>query len=153
MGLIARQLEAAGIPTLSMSSALSITQAVRPPRATYLDFPLGHTAGKPGDPALQRAILRDALDAFETLREPGSLRRLPYVWAKDDSWKDRVMRPDPTDAASGHVDDRVQRWDTPQYQCLSDLERAEQALAADGCPTCVWLEPQPAQAGAGSQEA
>ena len=61
MGLIAREIEARGIPTLSMTSALSITKAANPPRAAYLDFPLGHTAGKPHQPLLNRAIVRDAL--------------------------------------------------------------------------------------------
>ena len=38
VGLIARNAEAAGIPTLSMGSALDIMQAVNPPRAAFLDF-------------------------------------------------------------------------------------------------------------------
>ena len=53
MGLIARQIEAVGIPTLSMTSALSITRAVHPPRGAFLDYPLGHTTGKANEPGLQ----------------------------------------------------------------------------------------------------
>jgi hypothetical protein len=82
--------EAAGIPTLSMTSALDITQAVKPPRAVFVDFPLGHQTGKPDDPALQRSIIRDALCAFETIRTPGEIVRLPYVWDPNDrTWETR----------------------------------------------------------------
>ncbi len=147
MGLIAREVEAAGIPTVCLTSALSITRAVAPPRAVYLDFPLGHTAGEPEEPELQRAIVRAALRAFETFAEPGQVERLPYAWSDDDAWKDRVMRPDPDaapGASAGASDDRTERHDTPQYQCDADRTLAEAALAAGGCDTCVWLEDPPA---------
>lgn len=143
MGLIAREIEAAGIPTLSMSSAYSITRSTNPPRAVYLDYPLGHTTGKPNDPAGQRQILVEALHYFETIREPGTIERLPYEWSDDDAWKDRVMRPEPgSDRAKPESwgDDRVERHDAPQYQCTLDRDLAEAALADEGCPTCVFLE-------------
>ena len=135
MGLIAREIERRGIPTLSMSSALSITRAVNPPRAVYLDFPLGHTSGKPHDADGNRAILRSALRAFETLDRPGQIERLPFEWMEDDAWKDGVMRP--RAKSEGHSDQRVERVDTPQYQCEDDRLRAE---AAGACPTCIFLE-------------
>ena len=119
-----------------MSSAWSITAAVNPPRAVYLDFPLGHTAGKPHDPALQRRILRDTLEALVAIDTPGTIRRLPYRWAEDDAWKDLVMRPDP--GGSG-VDDRIERHPDPQYQYEEDRLTAEAAFERDGCPTCVFL--------------
>jgi D-proline reductase (dithiol) PrdB len=76
--------EAAGIPTLCMTSALDITQAVNPPRAVFVDFPLGHQTGKPHQPDLQRQIVREALGAFETIDRPGTIVELPYVWDPDD---------------------------------------------------------------------
>ena len=140
MGLIARQIEAAGIPTVSMSSAFSITRAVNPPRALYLDFPLGHTAGKALDRELQLEIVGAALDAFEKHREPGQITELPFEWAEDDSWKDSVMRPrEDGEGQGGHGDDRVERYDTPQYQLERDREMAEEALASGGCWGCVWV--------------
>jgi hypothetical protein len=136
VGLIAREIEAAGIPTLSMTSAFSITRAVNPPRAAFLDFPLGHTTGKAHDPAGQRQILRDALRVFERLETPGQIEELRYTWAEDDAWKDRVMRPD-TEGGVSHDDDRVERLDTPQYQCELDRRVAQ---AAGECTSCVFLE-------------
>jgi len=138
VGLIAREIEARGIPTLSMTSALSITQAVNPPRAAFVDYPLGHTTGKPHAPDLQRSLVLDALQAFDTLDEPGGTVTLPYAWAEDDAWKDRVMRPDPAGHGSGAVDERTERSDTPQYQADRDRELAEAALAEGGCKGCVF---------------
>ena len=94
VGLIAREVEAAGIPTLAMTSALDITRAVKPPRSVFVNFPLGHQTGKPHQSDLQRSIIRDALHALETITEPGTIVTLPYVWdPDDDSWEDSEYRP------------------------------------------------------------
>ena len=124
MGLIAREIEAQGIPTLCLTSALSITKAVNPARALFLDFPLGHTAGKPHEPELQDGVIEAALQAFETMEATGSIERLPLHWAEDDSWKDSVMRPR-AGSEAGHSDDRSERSGEPQYQLESDREAAE----------------------------
>ena len=108
-----------------MTSALDITHSVNPPRAAFLDYPLGHTTGKPGEPGLQRAILFEALKAFESLSEPGTVKRLPFRWSEDEEWKRTAM-------AGG--DERRPRYDTPQYQNEDDRRRAEDALA---CATCI----------------
>jgi len=136
VGLIAREIEGRGIPTLSMSSALSITAAANPPRAVYLDYPLGHTAGKVNDADNQMAIMRATLAAFSQISEPGSIKKLPFRWSDNDDWKDTVMRPSANKAStSDHEDDRTQRNADPQYQS------AEDAAAADpNCPSCIFLE-------------
>jgi len=134
-----------------MTSALSITRAANPPRAAYLDFPLGHTAGKPHQRELNRSIVGDGLRAFETLRAPGDVVMLPYEWADDDAWKDTVMRPrasaslerDSAGRSSQQRDDRVERHAVPQYQTDADRTAADAALAAGGCATCVWLDGRP----------
>ena len=118
-----------------MSSALSITAAVNPPRAVYLDFPLGHTAGKPHDKALQRRILRDTLDALATIDAAGTIRRLPYRWTGDDAWKDSAMRPD---SGGSGGDARIERLPDPQYQYEEDRIAAEAAFERDGCPSCIF---------------
>jgi hypothetical protein len=94
VGLIAREVEAAGIATLCMTSAYDITQAVNPPRAVFVDYPLGHQTGKPDDPDNQRAIVRDALAAFETIGKPGTIVELPYVWEPNDRrWEETDYTP------------------------------------------------------------
>jgi hypothetical protein len=67
-----------------MTSALDITRSVNPPRAVFLNFPLGHQTGKPHQPDLQRQIVRDAMRAFETIERAGTIIELPYVWDPND---------------------------------------------------------------------
>jgi hypothetical protein len=126
VGLVARHAEAAGIPTLCMTSARDITRAVNPPRAAFLDFPLGHTTGKPGEPDLQRRILAQALSSFETMAVPGSMIDLPFRWSEDEEWKAKAF-------AEG--DDRAPRRDTPQYQDDGDRRRAESG-PPPSCTVC-----------------
>lgn len=127
MGLIARRVEADGIPTTSLTSALSITRSVNPPRAVFLDYPLGHTAGKAKDPALQRDIVVAALGAVDELDRPGAVKMLPYRWSRDDDWKRETML---------NGDTRSHRSSSPEYQYEAD--RALAAAAGD-CPTCIFL--------------
>ena len=107
-----------------MTSALDITNAMRPPRAAFLDYPLGYTTGKPREAELQRRIMVDALDAFTTMSSPGTVKKLPFRWSEDESWKERPF-------AGG--DDRLPRNDTPQYQCEEDRRLAEQ-VGSLSCP-------------------
>ena len=55
-----------------MTSAIDITQSVKPPRAVFVNFPLGHQTGPPDQPELQRKIVTDAMRAFETIACPYS---------------------------------------------------------------------------------
>jgi len=88
-----------------MTSALDITRAVKPPRAVFVNFPLGHQTGKPNDRELQRRIVRDAMAAFETISRPGQIVELPYVWDPNDrSWEER-------DYTAGFMAERPRRED------------------------------------------
>ncbi len=106
-----------------MASALDIIEAGRPPRAVFLDYPLGHTAGRPFDRDDQRAILRDALAAFEAIETPGAIERLEYRWADSDDWKQ-------SDADASTGDSRAPRGTEPQYQTEADRIAAESAQAS-----------------------
>lgn len=140
MGLIARQLEEAGIPTVSLTSARDITAAANPPRAVFLDYPLGHTSGRVGEPDLNRAIVSAAVAALE-LSEPGVIVDLPHRWADTDDWKDGVMRV--TTSSSGETstkDDRIARHDTPQYQSEADATAAEATHDGQTCLVCAGID-------------
>jgi len=80
VGLIARAVEEAGIPTVSLSSAYDLTLLVKPPRTFFVNYPLGHTSGKPFDRENQTAILKEALGKAGEIAEPGAIVALPYVW-------------------------------------------------------------------------
>jgi hypothetical protein len=78
VGLLARAVEEAGIPTVTMSSAFDITSLVKPPRTFFVNYPLGHETGKPFDRQNQLAILKDALGGAKDIKEPGTIVELPY---------------------------------------------------------------------------
>lgn len=78
--LIARGVEAAGIPSVCLGVEPAVWAAVRPPRAVWVRHPVGATLGQPGNAAKQQQVLRDALDALEIMTERGSLWELPYRW-------------------------------------------------------------------------
>lgn len=61
VGLVAGELEKRGIATTSVTMLREVTEKVRVPRALFVDTPLGYPLGRPNDPALQTAILREAL--------------------------------------------------------------------------------------------
>jgi hypothetical protein len=112
VSLIARHLEANGIPTMCVASALDIIEAGRPPRTTFVDYPLGHTVGKPFDESDQLGILRAALDGLVTMTVPGAIRLLENSWV-DDDWR--------AAASSTEGDDtRQPRDETPQFQWPAD---------------------------------
>lgn len=100
-----------------MTSALDITLAVKPPRAVFLNFPLGHQTGKPNDPELQHRIVSDAMRAFEAIDRPGGIVELPYVWDPNDREWEKIdytkgwmpERPPREDADRAETE-RVSRW-------------------------------------------
>lgn len=94
MCLVARHLEANGIATVIVGSALDIVEYCGVPRYLHVDFPLGNPCGKPGDRAMQLAIIRQALDLFETAESPRTIRRAPFEWSTDQSWRDNYARVD-----------------------------------------------------------
>jgi len=115
--LVARHLEANGIPTLCLGSALDILEAGRPPRAAFVDYPLGHSAGKPFDAADQLGIVRAALGVLETATEPGRIVALPNRWGDDESWKLEAGK-------TRGADTRQARDETPRFQHEADREAA-----------------------------
>ena len=128
-----------------MSSARDITRAAWPPRAAYLDYPLGHTSGRPHQHELNLSILRDTLRAFETLQEPGSMAHLRYRWSDTDNWKDGVFAPVEKKSSSGsddggYADDRVARHETPQFQSADDAAHAERLHDGEECLVCAGID-------------
>ena len=116
VSLVARHLEAHGIPTVCVGSAWDIFAAARPPRACFVDYPLGHSAAKPFDVADQDAIVRAALAVLVDARGPDTLVALPQRWG-DDAWR--------VEASSTEAKDtRQPRDETPQFQCEADREAA-----------------------------
>jgi D-proline reductase (dithiol) PrdB len=80
-GVLARAIEQRGVPTTSITTLLKTTLAVKPPRPSFLDFPLGCTAGRPFHPEQQREILLAALtNATSSAGSPWEVNHLPFSW-------------------------------------------------------------------------
>ena len=99
MSLVARHLEAAGIPTVIIGSGRDIVEQAAVPRFLFVDFPLGNPTGKPGDVEMQRSIVGMSLDLLERAYAPQTTIQAPFVWSEDHSWRDRFMEVTPEMAA------------------------------------------------------
>jgi D-proline reductase (dithiol) PrdB len=84
VGLIQRQVEEAGIPTISMGNAADRMANIKPPRAMLVKFARGSMFGEPGNVKRQRRIILDALEALQTMTDPGTIQELPYRWKQPD---------------------------------------------------------------------
>ena len=81
--ILQREIEAAGIPTVSISLCRDVTEGIRVPRAVSVRFPFGHTFGPAADDIMQMRILKDALQVLQTAEEPGVVMALPYAWVDE----------------------------------------------------------------------
>ena len=59
--MLARWIEAAGIPTVVVTMMPDVAAALGAPRIVGVEFPFGHAFGVPGDRAMQRQVLVTAL--------------------------------------------------------------------------------------------
>lgn len=83
MGLVARVLEAEGIPTVTLDMIWIYQNLVGMPRVAAIEHPFGRPFGDVGDADTQRAVLRAALAVAETATEPGHVEHLPFVWPEE----------------------------------------------------------------------
>ena len=75
-----REIEAWGIPTISLSNNPTASTRVKPPRWVRVRFPRGSMLGEPGNREKQLNVLLDTLKSLETILEPGGQAELPYRW-------------------------------------------------------------------------
>ena len=57
MPVLARRIEAAGIPTVTVTMMPATAEQLLAPRIVGVEFPFGHPFGRPGDRAVQRIVL------------------------------------------------------------------------------------------------
>lgn len=77
-----RAVEKRGIPTVSLSVALDVTEHIKPPRAVFLPFMMGHLFGVPFHESLQREIITTALSRIEKAEASGDVYFFPKTWAQ-----------------------------------------------------------------------
>lgn len=94
ISLVARHLEANGIPTVVFAAARDIVEHVGLARVVHTDFPLGNPCGEPHDAAQQREILELGFRLLETAFVPRTTIQTPYRWSQGERWKDLVFTPE-----------------------------------------------------------
>ncbi len=77
-----RAIERRGIPTVSLTVALDVTEHCKPPRAIFVPFMMGHHFGVPFHRELQRRIIHAALACLIEARHSGEVQAVPVTWAQ-----------------------------------------------------------------------
>ena len=75
-----REIESAGIMTVSLSNIPDLTASVGVPRLVAIEYPFGRTLGLPNDCDGQRAIVQTALETAAAMTQPGTVVHLPLEW-------------------------------------------------------------------------
>jgi hypothetical protein len=73
-------IEASGIATLVIGTAYDIMSRVTPPRAAFVDHPVGRTFGPPHDRQRNETVLAKALAELPRFTDPGEIRDLHCDW-------------------------------------------------------------------------
>jgi hypothetical protein len=79
---VQRAIERRRIPTVSITVALDVTEHIKPPRAVFVPFMMGHHFGVPFHVELQRRIIRAALGHLVNAERSGEILKLDVNWAQ-----------------------------------------------------------------------
>ena len=80
MPVLARWIEAAGIPTVVVTMMPAAAQERMAPRLVGVEFPYGHSFGMTGDRAMQRRVLELALRVLAGAGGPGTRVDVDIEW-------------------------------------------------------------------------
>lgn len=70
VGLVQAAIEREGMATVSISLLREVTEAICPPRALFVPFPLGYPLGAPNDESQQHRVIAQALALLERTDPP-----------------------------------------------------------------------------------
>ena len=98
MPVLARFIEAAGIPTVTVTMMPDLATAVLAPRIIGVEFPFGHPFGMPGDRTMQRTVLETALTVLSGAAGFGTRVDVDIEWpvpraAAYKSWQPKEASP------------------------------------------------------------
>ena len=96
--MTARELEANGIVTVVIGSAMDVVTRCKVPRYLHNDLPLGNPLGKPYDTTAQRQSVAQALALCHEATQP-VVQVSTLKWSDDETWKESYGRIDETNRA------------------------------------------------------
>jgi len=96
--VLARWIEAAGIPTVVVTMMPAVAEERRAPRIVGVEFPFGHAFGMPHDRAMQRRVLETALRVLAGASASGTRVDVDMEWPVPTreayrSWQPKVPSP------------------------------------------------------------
>lgn len=75
-----REIEEAGISTITLSNIHELTASVSAPRIAAFEYPIVLPLGQPGDSGGQLAVLKSTLKALSEIAVPGGVVHLGFRW-------------------------------------------------------------------------
>jgi len=126
---MARDAELQGIPTVVLGSAFDILSSSWPPRTAFVNYPLGHQAGKPLNMADQLHVTQAGLNTLEVMRQPGQVSIVDCNWGETEDLC----------AIVGGREVVLRRSADTKYQCQEDLDLA---LARNGQEAAGIVSPE-----------
>ncbi len=93
MPVLARTIEAAGIPTVTLTMMPDLASKTRVSRVLGVEFPFGQAFGMVDDLDMQREVAEAALRLLEQAREPETRRDLELEWPIDTKTAYRAWQP------------------------------------------------------------
>ena len=80
MPVLARRIEAADIPTVTVTMMPATAEQLLAPRIVGVEFPFGHPFGQPGDRAVRRLVLTTALRVLAGASHPVTRVDVDLEW-------------------------------------------------------------------------
>lgn len=98
MPVLARTIEEAGIPTVTVTMMPDLAEKFRLSRVVGVEFPFGHAFGMPNDEAMQLAVAEAAVRALAEAPAPGYRLDVDIEWPVDTrtayrDWQPAEMSP------------------------------------------------------------
>jgi hypothetical protein len=78
--VLARRIEAAGIPTAILTMMPDVAVWLGAPRVVGVEFPFGHSFGMPGDDRTHRRVLHTAVTVLAGAPTPGTRVDIDIAW-------------------------------------------------------------------------
>lgn len=78
--MLARRIEAAGIPTVVVTMMPAVADRLLTPRTIGVEFPFGHPFGQPGAPTVARLVVETALRVLAGASAPGTRVDVDLEW-------------------------------------------------------------------------
>ena len=91
--MLARTIEAAGIPTVTVTMMPDLAAKARVSRLLAVEFPFGQAFGMVDDLGMQRQVTEAALRLLAEAREPETRRDLDLEWPIDTKIAYRAWQP------------------------------------------------------------